>query len=114
MKKQMIEILNDALVAMSEDAGYEVFYGCHDDQYCYLTDGRTMEGTLTSKITPAQIFESYPSWIRVEETSFSVCGDEYPLEWDIKRIRRRVEDRLRKGCKEEILRAAFSLSVSIL
>lgn len=113
MKKGAIAVLEKALMAMSE-GGERYFYAAHSDEYCYLSTERERSGSIANEYSPREIVEDYPEWVVFGEGFFSICGDKYPLQINTKKIRRRIEDRLRKGDEATILKVAYLLGVDIL
>ena len=84
----------------------------HEGSYCYEnSNGHNYSGQSSRPEEVEDAFQYGHLWL--SERGIEGLGEPIPLMYDVKKIRRRIEDRLRKGKEKEILDIAFKINIKL-
>jgi hypothetical protein len=111
MKKQIAEQVKLYLKAASLESGERQFFASHSGaDYAYFDTEAQMKGSTAVELTPEECIDE--GFIYLVSSTVMFCGSPlFEMDFDVKKIRRRVEDALRKTTDEKILAAAMLLDI---
>lgn len=111
MKKQIAEKVQQYLDAASLKEGERQYFSTHSGaDYAYWSTDRQREGSIAYEVTPMECIEE--GWIYLVGQTVMFCGSPlFEMDFDIAKVRRRVEDALRKTTDDRVLAAAMLLNV---
>jgi hypothetical protein len=111
MKNQIEEKVQRYLEAVSLKEGERQYFASHcGADYAYWSTDREREGSEAYEVSLRLCIEE--GWIYLEGQTVMFCGSPlFEMDFDIVKVRRRVEDALRKTTEDRVLAAAMLLDV---